>query len=210
MNRRFRQRILGGIVCTVVLSGVLVGSALATGTGGGGSIGPNGHVGSLQIDRSSLQDVIAFAGAPDSVGSGRVGPPYYYPPFEALAYSCQDRYGPGRFWTGASGVWCRTVFYIDDRTHKLAAFFTGSARYRGPRGIHPGMSAGVAEHRVHKRVRPGCLIGFALGNNHTSAMLWVNVDGGHGNPSPNEVIVGGRIASLVLESTRHPVGLLFC
>jgi hypothetical protein len=196
------------VLGVVVLRGGLVGSALAANNGGSGTIGPNGHVGRLQIDRSTVQNVIAFAGAPSAVGSGAVTPPFA--PYEALGYSCQTRPARDLSFTGTTGSWCRTVFYINQHTHKLAAFFSSTDRYRGPDGIHPGMSNGTAAHRVHKRAVEGCRSGFALGSSRTTAELWVDVDGGRVDERRGDLIVGGRIGSLALESSRHPIGLLFC
>jgi hypothetical protein len=153
--------------------------------------------------------VIAFAGAPSAVGSGTVAS--FYAPFEALGYSCQTRPGRDLSFTGATGSWCRIVFYINQHTNKLAAFFSATDRYRGPDGIRPGMSTGTADHRVDKQAIEGCLSGFALGTRHTTAELWVEIDGGRAVERGNaNVIVGGRVGSFALESNRHPIGLLFC
>lgn len=213
MNKRLRRRTLGLMLGVVALSGVLVGAALASDNGGSGSTGPNGHVGSLQVDRSTLQDVIAVAGVPQAVGSGQIIGATRYPAFESLGYSCQEKRGEDLTWISGAGPWCRTVFYVNERTRRLAGLWSATARYQGPRGIRPGMSASVAERRVHKRVGTGCRLDFELGTTHTRAVLWVDVDGGRGVREPGSnawVLLGGRIGYLALESNRHPVGLLFC
>ena len=188
--------------------------------GGHGQIGIDGRVGSLRLDSSSLADVVSFAGPPDAQGTSPGEVPYFSGSHE-LGYRCQQRL-LGELMTVSAHANCQTVFFINQRTRKLAAFFTSSAAYSGPSGIRPGMPATKAEQRTHVQAITGCLSGMFFGNPFgipsgprlTRAWMFVDVLGGridnrHPRRGPVELI-GGRLGSLSLESTRDPVGLLFC
>jgi hypothetical protein len=163
--------------------------------------------------------VLGIAGKPAAEGSGSFvsGDP----DFESLGYSCRSGEGPDLMpvdgdYSG-SYAYCRTVYFINERTERLAALFTSSPSFHGRGGIHPGMPAGKAERRAHRLAIAGCGTGFALGSERRSkAILLVEVQGGRivnrstrkGQVTP--VVVGGRVGLFQLESTRHPVGLEFC
>lgn len=109
------------------------------------------------------------------------------------------------------GPYCQTVFYINKATGRLEAFFSSSRRYFAPAGIARGMPAAKAEARVHQRAFGGCQYGFELGGRHSSNLLQVSVLGAWAVSKRNrEQLIGGHISAFALESTRHPVGLLFC
>jgi hypothetical protein len=200
------------MACAIALA-VAVPAARGAVLGGHGQIGPSGHVGPLRIDRSTEARVRAFAGAPKvEQSAGTFGVPFY-PRFSVLGYNC------GRGSTDAvrpvGAFYCRTVFYINHRTRRLAAFYTSSSAYSGPDGIRSGMPAADAERRTRHAAYGGCLSGLSFGDpvhRRTAAWLFIDVLGGrsvnrHGTQL---VIMGGTLGGFSLESTHHPVGLLFC
>lgn len=175
--------------------------------GGSGTVSTNGTVGPLRLDRSSAADVIAFAGPPDAQGTGDVVSGY--PRYEALGYSCSSQPADGNSFTSEHGPYCHTVYYINQRTQELAAFFTSSERFTGPGGVYPSMPAASARSRIHQPAISGCRTGFFIKD------LIVEVFGGHNrltsvNGHPTEVLIGGTVGDFDLESAHHPVGLEFC
>ena len=181
------------------------------------TISTGGQVGGLSIDRSERNAVLASAGNPEAEGTGNFGA--NDPDYQALGYSCTSHEGRGVFPVGnhsAPYSYCRTVYFINEKTLRLAALFTSSAMYLGSHGIHPAMPAALAERRTHKQAIAGCEQGFWLGTKSSRALLFVAVEGGRtvshnlGNGNTLLVLNGGRIGSFSLESKRHPVGLEFC
>ena len=184
--------------------------------GGGGVVRTGGRVGRLRIDRSLRGDVIRVVGDPDA---DRIGTFYApgAPNFEALGYQCGRRRRDTSQVTYYHGPWCVTVFYLNESTGRLAAFFTGSSRYRGPAGIRPGMAANIAERRMRLHATGGGCgyngVRIGGGGSRDVARLHVNVNGGQlvsiGPKRPYR-LVGGTVGSFSLESNRDPIGLLFC
>lgn len=168
------------------------------------TIGPWGLVGRLRLDTATAGDVIAGMGSPERSESGNVDSGY--PNFYAMGYDC----GHGQ---GASGLGgptnfpCRTVFFINQNTNRLAAFATKSSRFIGPAGTHVGESAAQAERRLHVQGFSGCGQGIELGFHRNRAELIMLAVGG---TSQKGILHGGRVTEFDLESNAHPVGLLFC
>jgi hypothetical protein len=196
---------------------VSLGTAQGT-HGGAGRITVGGQVGLLQIGQSTADDVQAVAGPPDAQATNT----FYAndPKFQAFGYFCLNL-PAGRRPLGVyallapvnyyQGPYCQTVFYINTQTATLAAFFTSSGRYSARAGITPGMSAPVAERRLHQKATSGCEQGLYLGRRRDRASVLVNVRGGHVHLHGHTLdLFGGRLASFSLESNRNPVGLLFC
>jgi hypothetical protein len=211
MEGRWQQlvRACGAITCasTVLLVSTGVGFAqphqLRLREGAQGKVGP------LHIDISTTADVIRVMGSPDAIGSGNFYAIPHTPNFGALGYSCGTQSSSQNSPVPGSGLSCHMVFYINEQTTKLAGVSSYSPQVVGPGRIYSGEPAEQAERRVHKRATSGCVDGFWLGSPHTQAELFVWVDGGHSSRNSN-VIRGGRIGSIELESNRHPIGLLFC
>jgi hypothetical protein len=205
MRRTRTPRRLVAATCLVVLAAG-VPAARASVHGGHGRVTPSGRIGPLRIDRSGLTHVRRFAGRPDvEQASGTFGAPSD-PRYHALGYGCSDTFRPQLESVGRA--FCRTVFYVNRRTRRLVAFWSSSPAYRGPAGIRPGMSAARAERRSRHHAFAGCLSGMSF---HTAAAwLFADVRGGRITHTTPPRIAGGTVVDFALESTRHPVGLLFC
>src|SRR5690348_15417310 len=108
-SRRIAARV------SVLLALLLLGVA----PGCGHSRGPTvvsavGRIGKLRVGLSTAADIRRAAGAPSFAGEAEG-----YSPYHALGYSCQRR-GPG---FDLGGDRCRTVYFVDRRTHRLAGFW---------------------------------------------------------------------------------------
>jgi hypothetical protein len=161
---------------------------------------PTGQVGPLRIDRSNRAQVIAFAGRPESERRGRYSD---YPPFDALGYGCH-----GKTATSADGIpRCKTVFYLDVRSGKLALLITADDRYVAPRGIHIGMPTATVERLVHRRVVVGCESDLVFTTR--TGYLVIGLTGGT-TPGPGLHLVGGRVTFVVVHSQRRNPGVLDC
>jgi hypothetical protein len=170
------------------------------------TIGPWGLVGRLRLDTATGADIIGAMGPPDVTADGNVDAPSPgYPDFHALGYDCGQSQGVAPF--GPSGPHCQTVFYINQNTGRLAAVATRSTRFIGPASIHVGQPAAQAERRLHVQGFSGCGQGIDLGFRRNRADLLIQVVGG---TSQNGVLYGGQITEFDLESSQHPIGLLFC
>ena len=99
----------------------------------------NGAVGKLQLDRSTAADVQRFAGTADYLGIGAFRSGGVVPRFLALGYGCRHVAnsgiptslddGTGSRHPRLSGVDCVTVYFINERTNKLALFTSRSSRF---------------------------------------------------------------------------------
>lgn len=181
--------------------------------GGAGTITLSGHVGALQLDRSTQADVLAFAGLPDATIVGNFDPIPHAPNYFALGYSCQASAAVGLGALGGSD-YCRTVFYINTRTKRLVGFHT-SSRFYAFRRASPGMTTGHARRLMDRVAQSGCLTGFFFFARRNQASLYGEVDGGRTmshRQGRNTIlrVSGGHLEALELESNRHPIGLLFC
>lgn len=181
--------------------------------GGAGRITLDGRVGALRLDRSTQTDVLAFAGLPDATSTGNFDAIPHAPNYFALGYSCQENDAIGLGVLNGS-AYCRTVFYINTSTKRLAAVHTSSPLYTF-RGASPGMRTANARRHMHRFAEEGCLTGFSFFSRRNHASLFGQVAGGHAvqhGHGPNTIlrVPGGHLQAFEIESNRHPVGLLFC
>jgi hypothetical protein len=160
---------------------------------------PTGQVGPLHVDASTRGDVISFAGKPESERRGR----YVYSPFDALGYGCNGRPAAGR--DGEPG--CKTVFYLDGKTGKLALLFTADARYVDAHGVRVGMPTAEVERRLHKLVRVGC--GAILRFETKTGFLVEWFDGGRTSKTSLR-LKRGRVGFIVVHSQRLNPGVIDC
>jgi hypothetical protein len=171
--------------------------------GGSGVVRPDGRVGPLVIDRSTPADVRRFAGAPafDGLGTFEIGVGYY----RALGYECSPRadgVNPGAY--RRTGTRCRTIYFINRRTGKLAAFWTDSKRFRSSAGTTLGMSATKAAHLEHRAVVVGGFDGIERGTHRATLRIEAPCSGLRAGRC-----VVGHVTAFALESSVHGVGLLF-
>jgi len=164
-----------------------------------------GAVGPLHIDRSTRAQVIAFAGPPASEVHGRYS---ISPPFDALGYGCSGR----RATTNDGAPTCKTVFYLDSRSGRLAIFYSRDPRYRNLFGVRVGTPTGTAEQTLHRTVYVGCLASIRIATR--SAFLTLIFDGGRARPVHHPAyyvaLIGGRVGSIVVHSNRLNPGVLDC
>jgi hypothetical protein len=163
-------------------------------------VSPRGRIGSLRIDGSTAADVRRIAGAPAFTGKGAPAASggSIVPSYGALGYACSRR---------AQQIRCRTVYFVDARTGRLAGFWTDSPAFRTDRGSRPGMREDLADRleRAHPHVE--ALTGIYRATR--AASLFVENAGCKPGPNLNaSPCLGGRVRSLILEGRRHPVGLL--
>jgi len=186
----------------VLLTGATVAAlAAATASGGSGVVSATGAVGPLRIGRSTEAAVKAFAGRPAFSRAGRSDPSM--PRYRALGYGCGRSSGAGRrdpLLIGPRGgprsnVYCRTIYYVDSSTGKLAAFFTGSAAFRTPKGTRVGTSQSDAARREGTAPQGGCSLQLLERRKVATLSL---------------TLAGGKVAAVELESKADPVGLQFC
>jgi hypothetical protein len=164
-------------------------------------VSATGAVGPLRIDRSSEAAVKAFAGRPAFSRAGRTDPSM--PRYKALGYACRRSPGPGRrdpLLIGPRGgprsnVYCRTIYYIDSATGTLAAFFTGSAAFRTPKGTRAGTSQSDAARHEGTAPQGGCSLQLL----ERTKVATLSIP-----------LTRGKVGDLELESKAHPVGLQFC
>jgi hypothetical protein len=182
----------------------LAGATAALGSpavGGSGVVSASGAVGPLRIDRSSEAAVRAFAGRPAFSRAARSDPSM--PRYRALGYECVRSPASGRrdpLLVGPRGgprsnVYCRTIYYVALSSGKLAAFYTGSAGFRTPRGTRIGTSQADAARRERSAPQAGCTLQILLRTR--AAALSIR-------------LAGERVLDFELESTAKPVGLQFC
>ena len=187
--------------------------------GGAGIVGLGGafgSVGALELGVSSATAVQRFAGKADFIGVGTFEVPGD-PEFLALGYDCTKRRSLRRIDPTAyrpSHTYCRTVYYISDKTRKLAAFWTSSAAFKTRYGTHPGSSQAYANRNEDALPEFGCRQG--LGRDTAVASLFIPNRGGHPRTKTlnglgyTTAIIGGFVNDLELEATTGRVGLLFC
>ncbi len=207
-----RRGISTGLVAGMLLLTAAVASgspraSIASVRGGSGTLTLSGRVGSLQFDQSSEPDVIAIAGPPDATATGNFGA--QEPDYFAMGYTCQEHEAQGWFYVDHFD-YCRTIFYINTHTQLLTAFASSSRNYSF-RGASPGMSTRSATRHIQVQPYNGCLTGFSVWKHHPHATFFGDVVGGHTKlVRRSELVYGGHLEDLQLESNRYPVGLLFC
>jgi hypothetical protein len=231
---RFRLSYLVALAALVATSTAAGSRALH---GGAGSITASGSIGDVQLDRSGVADVVAFAGRPDfrAVGDfqGTQGATRdasakrIFPSFLVLGYGCahtasNHRSDPTPY--QQSGTYCLTNYYFRLRIERkpssvqaLSGVWTGSPHFHTSRGASPGMSQATVDRREHGDGgvhEIGCHQGIYLASRRTH-MLLPN-QGGHlvyrrvNGHREAVTFAGGRLAAIGVESTNHPVALLFC
>jgi hypothetical protein len=182
--------------------------------GGVGVVSATGAVGLLRLDRSTPAQIEAFAGPPEYTGTGRFRPLIHeFPPFVAFGYECR-RVRIGGIPTmrvdssgvpGDSHVDCRTVYWVNRKTGRLAGFSTSSRRFHTPAGVRAGMSLAEAKRREH---RPALLDNPPALNVETASadlLIYATIV----TPKHGGWEVGKTVAFLALESKRHQIGLEF-
>ena len=187
---------VAALAAVVLLAGSACGSSAVH--GGSGLVTAGGRVGSLRIDASTRAAIVAFAGKPDVTVSGVSSWPDT-PRYHALAYGCRrgskdslDRLGN---WA------CRTVYYVNANTARLAAFYTTSGEFHTPDGIRPGMDQFAADRRTHQTPQGPWVAIYEKGSDDFIL------------PSKCHLLNSGRCSGKVwafmLESRHHPIGLTF-
>ena len=185
----------------VVLAVALVAGCGSGGTrGGGGTVTSGGRIGALRIDVSTVADVLRIAGRPDDTVTRRTDWPGV-PPYHALGYGCSHEkkptYDPAA--PLAPHVVCQSVYYVNTRTRRLAAFWTDSPSFRTVRGTTPAMKQPEANRR--EQATPGGPW-FAMGKGMLLILSTCKSE------APGRC-VGETVGALALESRHDPVGLLF-
>ena len=165
--------------------------------GGSGVVAPDGRIGSLRIDVSTYADVIAFAGKPDLITTFKTSWPGV-PTSRAIGYSCAHFSGARRDPAG----YCATVYYVNLRTHRLAAFESDSKAFTSPSGTQPGMATSDVVRREHSS--PGGPLVAIVRQAKQSTFA---IDFTCSRPGPGCVL--DHVNSLRIESRKHPIGLLF-
>ena len=183
---------LAALVAVVLLAGSACGGSGST-HGGSGVVTARGRIGSLQIDVSTRADIVGFAGRPEVNVVDHTSWPGV-PKYRALGYSCGQGDQVGVDTGPRSGhLFCRTVYYVNSRTHRLVAFSTDSRDFRTTNGIRPGMAQTAADRRDHQTPHGPW---NAIGESSSGANLIL--------PSYD-----GKVSDFMLESRHHPIGLLF-
>jgi hypothetical protein len=168
---RPRARTLGAI--SAALLALAFSASAGAVAGGSGVISVAGRVGQLQIDKSSRADVVGFAGNPDAEIRERV---LGFSNYDALGYDCSTTPAGSFFTLGNSGPYCRTVFYVDIKSHTLEDFVTTDAGYHESHGIRIGTTASAAQRLTHTQVSRNCLVVLHLRSQKAS--LSINFGGG--------------------------------
>jgi hypothetical protein len=167
------------------------------------TVSATGRIGKLRIGSSTAADVRQEAGAPSFAGEAQG-----YGPYHALGYSCSGRGGRGQgFDVGGDAsarTWCRTIYFVDRRTHRLAGFWTDSAGFRTEKGARPGMREVTADRLEGAHPHAGVLTGIRRRTRR--ATLFVENSGCQQTDLSGRCR-GGRVRDLILEGG-HRVGLL--
>jgi hypothetical protein len=182
--------------------------------GGAGVVSGKGSIGPLRIDRSTPPEIEAFAGQPEYVGRGRFRPLIReFPPFVAYGYECHHvRIGgiPTMSVTesgtpGDSHVDCRTVYWVNSKTGRLAGFSTSSRRFHTPAGVRPGTSLAAAKRREHRPTLMDSPSALHVGTANADLLIYATIV----IPKHGGWEVGKSVAALALESKHHLIGLEF-
>lgn len=195
---RWRGRVvplLGALALPLVF-----GAGAAAAATGAVTITRSGRIGSLHIDKSSLQAVERVWGKPAQLtpdicfgGVGECVGGYY----TQLGYNCTT-----------SSV-CQFDFYIARSTGRLESFSTTSAKFRLFGGVRAGMSAELASERLHKPDIAGCGQGISLDTSTLSVS--VGTVGGKSEPSGDEQLVrGGKVTAIDINDKRHDLNVGVC
>lgn len=166
----------------------------------------SGRIGPLQIDASTEADVRAYRGDPDATSIGSFNDHVLYPDFRALGYDCSSAAFPGShtlhpYEQRRRGPYCRTIYFLNTRTQRLAGLETVSTGYHTAAGTHVGTTVADAARLEHAPFYPlGCFVGLPFGDDSTAAKMFLFTDRG----------TQDVVASIGIDSTKNPVGVLFC
>ena len=195
------------------MSGGAASAGLPVPHGGAGIVSAGGAVGRLRLDRSSPVDVQRFAGRADYLGIGAFRSGGVVPRFLALGYGCRHLAnggiptalddGTGTRHPLLSGVDCVTVYFVNERTNKLALFTSRSSRFATPLGTRPGMAWSNVREYGHQEVN---CEGLFVAGRHAQLFL-SSIGGREPGGDPPASIRGGRVFDLGVESRRHPLSL---
>ena len=169
----------------------------------------------MRIDHSTAVQIQAFAGPADYIGAGVFRPLIpHFASFIALGYWCTHvSFGgiPTMMWlksTGdpiGSGTSCRTVYFVNQETGTLAGFSTNMPAFHTIAGTRPGMSRAEASRREHKPWMTGPTVWIRSTTTNAALVIYASiVVTKHGT-----WYAGRSVASLALETSRHPIGLEF-
>jgi hypothetical protein len=199
----------------VVTAGCAVTSLFPAQRGGAGVVSEAGSVGPLRIDRSTPAEIMAFAGPPEYLGAGRFRPLIReFPPFLAFGYECRhvriggiptmsvDRSSGS---PGDSHVDCRTVYWVNRKTGRLAGFSTDSRRFHTPVGVRAGTRLAVAKRREHQPRLMDSPSALSVETANADLLIYATIV----TPKHGGWRVGKTVAFLALESKHHYVGLEF-
>lgn len=218
MRAQRRYTAAAGVALVVaVLAAVLTrGGAVRSATfvhGGAGLVTADGRVGSLHIDRSTPADIQHFAGPADYLRIGAFRSGNITPRFLALGYRCRQVKrggiptslddGTGTRHPRLSGVDCVTVYFVNERTNRLALFTTRSHRFVTARGTRAGVRWSGVRERGHQYVN--CEGLFVL--RPDSELVLTNIGGREPGGDPPRPIRGGRVFDVEVVSRQHPLGL---
>jgi hypothetical protein len=154
----------------------------------------NHAVGPLTINLSDRAQVVSFAGQPTSEFRGVLYHGLRLPRVDALYYGCV--YPAEKHSRSVEGK-CKTIFWLDARTGKLADFWTRDPRYTTAGGVGVGTSTATAERATHRRAEIGCGgASLPLGNRITYSDLVLWIAGSHLGPKVHPI--GGRISYIWL------------
>jgi len=207
-KRRMRRRRL--LIAAAVVA-IAAGSAFAMRapggpgpTGSGGALSGAGRVGSVRIDaggrvgplrmnRSTLAQVIAFAGRPDLDRS-------HLDKYQVLGYGCSPGAGTVKNWS-VDPVACRTSFYLVGG--RLSLFITEDPRFAEVAGVRIGTTTGQAERLLHRKAYSGC--NDAIGLRGKQTRLALPLDGGKLHIVGKKLyVVGGHGSAFYLHGRRDP------
>jgi hypothetical protein len=209
VSGRGSTSIFGLLLTVVCLLGAAGSSSMAATDSSGVRITSGGKIGPLDMDRSDMSAIVAFAGEPevDEVDAGA----YPGSGWEALGYRCgpEDTSSPLVATAGAQGPYCRTVYYLNSKTDVLGTFFTSMPGFRDAHGVFVGMRTAKADRLEGKKATGGC--GQGIFRTTPSGTYHVVITGGHTHRRGNELVVrGGRVGALVLHSRTNDVGVFDC
>jgi hypothetical protein len=160
-----------------------------------------GEIGPVHVDRSDRAAVVAFAGQPDTVVSGRAPGSF---PYRALGYDCAPRMNGGVQLAAHAPV-CRTAFFFDGRTGKLETFYTSSRKFSEGHGVRIGMTQARAELLLHRRLTVGCTT--ALYFESSTGSLSIEFAGG---TERGTAIKDARVDAFVVHGHRRDAGIFDC
>ena len=184
--------------------------------GGAGVVTDEGFVGPLRIDRATAANIRHFAGTPDYVGPGAFRPLIkQFASFIALGYYCSrttdglglptSQLNPSTGDSVLSGIRCRTVYFLNQRTGRFAAFWSNLQSFKTSSGVRHGMSRTDAVRRASGWDRLDDPPGLELNNPAVSLTIYWTITA----QSPTVWHVGNTVDAIDVESTPNPIGLGF-